>query len=109
MNNCIIITNDCGATSGHFMNHTIRIAEKKETRWFAHNSHTSMNVCSRHEINKLTPTTPPPPPPPSICAENGCLRECVYLCCISLNLYVCVHFIQFICVSNCTALRALMM
>ena len=36
---------DCGATSGHFMNHKRRPAERKEARWSTHSFHTSMNVC----------------------------------------------------------------
>ena len=36
---------NCGATSGHFMNHKRQIAKRNEARWSAHNSHTSMNVC----------------------------------------------------------------
>ena len=89
---------NCGATSGHFMNHKRQTAEKKEVRWSAHNDHTSMNVCM-HDIFLIK----------MYLHRNGCLYECMYMCCISLYVYVCVNCIQSICVSNCTAQWSLMM
>ena len=41
---------DCGATSGHFMNHKTQTPEKKGARWSTHNSHTSMNNVFMHEM-----------------------------------------------------------
>ena len=60
-------------------------------------SHKYECVCM-HEIKKQQP-------PKMYLHQNGCL----YVCCISWYIYLCVHCIQSICVSNCTALRALMM
>ena len=42
-----------------------------------------------------------------ICAEMAALYECLYVCCISLCIYM--YVFKLMCVFHCTALRALMM
>ena len=79
------------------MNHKIQTAEMKQARWPAHNSHTCVDVCM-HEIKVYL-------------GRNGCLYlMCVYVLYFTVYMiYVRAHRIQSICVSSCTALRALMM
>ena len=59
---------------------------RKEARWSDHNFYTSVNVCMNEIIIKKM-----------YLRRNGYLYECVYVSCVSLYRYVCVHCIQSIC------------
>ena len=60
----------------------------------AHNVHECESVCDWNQKH-------------CICAEMVALYECLYMCCISLYMYM--YVFKLMCVFHCTALRALMM
>ena len=64
--------------------------------WTARNVHECESVCAWKKTNKHY-----------ICSEMAALYECLYVCCISLYMYM--YVFKLMCVFHCTARRALMM